>query len=130
MLNEISPDQFDEVRREWIARHAGVFTIQKRRAEILNRHIRDRHRKLAGARPNPHDDNVIKPLPARRADTVEGYVEAAIVAVAALLAPIGWPAGFTGSSTDGSPSTVPPTGGRGPRGRSPPTSTTRWAPTT
>jgi len=94
MLNEISPDQFDEVRREWIARHAGVFTIQKRRAEILNRHIRDRHRKLAGARPSPYDDYVIKPLVTRRVDSVEGYVEAAIVVVAALLAPIGWPAGI------------------------------------
>jgi hypothetical protein len=93
MLNEIPPDRFDEVRREWIVRHAGVFTIQKRRAEILNRHIRDRHRRLAGARPNPYSDNVIKPLPARRAETIEGYVEAAIVAIAALLAPIGWPAG-------------------------------------
>jgi hypothetical protein len=94
MLNEIPPDRFDETRREWIARHAGVFTIQKRRAEILNRRIRDRHRKLAGARPSPYNDNVIKPLPARRADTIEGCFEAAIVAVAALLAPIGWPAGI------------------------------------
>jgi hypothetical protein len=94
MLSEIPPDRFDELRREWIARHAGVFTIQKRRAEILNRRIRDRHRKLAGARPSPYNDNVIKPLPARRADTIEGYVEAAFVGVAALLAPIGWPAGI------------------------------------
>lgn len=88
------PDRFDELRREWIARHASVFTIQKRRAEVLNRRIRDRHRKLAGARPSPYDDNVIKPLPARRTDTIEGYVEAAVVVAAALLAPIGWPAGI------------------------------------
>ena len=94
MLNEIPPDRFDEVRREWIAEHAGVFTIQKRRAEILNRRIRYRQRKLAGARPSPHDDRVIKPLPTRRTDSVEGYVEAAIVTVAAFLAPIGWPAGI------------------------------------
>jgi hypothetical protein len=94
MLSEIPPDRFDEIRREWIARHAGIFTIQKRRAEILNRRIRDRHRKLTGARPDPYNDNVIKPLPTRRADTIEGYVEAAIVVVAVLLAPIGWPAGI------------------------------------
>jgi hypothetical protein len=94
MLNEIPPDRFDEVRREWITRHAGVSTIQKRRAQILNRRIRDRHRKLAGARPSPYDDNVIKPLPTRRADDVEGYVEAAVVTVAALLAPIGWAMGI------------------------------------
>jgi hypothetical protein len=94
MMHEISQDRFDELRREWIARHAGMFPIQKRRAEILNRRIRDRQRKVAGARPAPYDDNVIKPLLARRADSVEGYAEAAFVAVAALLAPIGWPAGI------------------------------------
>lgn len=94
MLSEIQPDRFDEVRHEWIARHAGIFTIQKRRAEILNRRVRDRQRKLVGARPSPYDDHVIKPLPTRRADSIEGYVEAAIVAVAVLLAPIGWPAGI------------------------------------
>lgn len=94
MLNEIPPNRFDELRREWITRHAGVFTIQKRRAEVLNRRIRDHHRKQAGARPDPHDDNVIKPLPARRAQTFESYTEAVIVGVAALLAPIGWPAGI------------------------------------
>jgi hypothetical protein len=93
MLGEMPPDRFDEVRREWIARHAGVFPIQKRRAEILNRRIRDRHRKLAGARPSPYNDNVIKPLPLRRAQTTEGYTETAIVSVAVLLAPIGWAAG-------------------------------------
>ncbi|WP_175611297.1 hypothetical protein [Mycobacterium sp. SP-6446] len=87
-------DRFDEIRREWIARHAGVFTIQKRRAEILDRRIRDRHRKLAGARPDPYNDNVIKPLPARRVDTIEGYVEVMVVAASVLLAPIGWPAGI------------------------------------
>jgi hypothetical protein len=92
-MSEISQDRFDELRREWIARHAGIFPIQKRRAELLNRRIRDRHRRLAGARPSPYDDNVIKPLLARRTQTVEGYVETATVAVAALLAPIGWPAG-------------------------------------
>jgi hypothetical protein len=93
MLSEIPEDRFDELRRAWIARYAGIFPIQKRRAEILNRRIRDRRRRLAGARPSPYDDNVIKPLVARRAETVEGYVEAATVVIAVLLAPIGWAAG-------------------------------------
>jgi hypothetical protein len=94
MSGEAPPDRFDDVRREWIARHASVFPIQKRRAEILNRRIRDRHRKLAGARPSPYNDNVIKPLVMRKAETTEGYIEAVAVSVAALLAPIGWPAGI------------------------------------
>jgi hypothetical protein len=94
MLGEISPDRFDEVRQEWIARHAGPFPIQKRRAEILNRRIRDRQRKIAGARPSPYNDNVIKPLALRQARTVEAYIEAVVVSVAALLAPIGWAAGI------------------------------------
>jgi hypothetical protein len=93
MLGEMPPDRFDDVRREWIARHASVFPIQKRRAEILNRRIRDRHRKQAGARPSPYNDMVIKPLVLRPAQTVEGYIEAVVVSVAALLAPIGWLAG-------------------------------------
>jgi hypothetical protein len=94
MSGETAPDQFDDVRREWIARHASVFPIQKRRAEVLNRRIRDRSRKLAGARPSPYNDNVIKPLVLRKAETSEGYIEAVAVSVAALLAPIGWPAGI------------------------------------
>lgn len=84
------PDRYDELRREWIARHAGIFTIQKRRAEVLNRQIRERNRRAAGARPNPYDDNVIHPLPARPPATVEGVVELVIVAVLLVLAPLGW----------------------------------------
>jgi hypothetical protein len=94
MLSETPDDRFDDVRREWIARHASVFPIQKRRAEVLNRRIRDRQRKQAGARPSPYNDNLIKPLILRPAQTVEGYIEAVAVSVAAVLAPIGWLAGF------------------------------------
>jgi hypothetical protein len=83
-------DRFDDVRREWIARHAGIFTIQKRRAEVLNRQIRDRTRRVAGARPNPHDDNVIHPLLSRRATTAGALLELTLVLAAAVLAPIGW----------------------------------------
>jgi hypothetical protein len=93
-MREIAPDRYDEIRREWIARRAGIFTIQKRRAEVLNRQIRDRNRRAAGARPNPHDDNVIHPLTARRPTTVEGFLELAIVGAALLCAPVGWALGY------------------------------------
>jgi hypothetical protein len=88
------PDRFDELRREWIAEHAGIWTIQKRRAEQLNRHIRKRIRMTAGARPNPYDDNVTHPLWARTGTTVEVWLERLIVLVCAVLAPIGWPLGY------------------------------------
>jgi hypothetical protein len=93
MLRKATPDRFDDIRREWIAEHAGIFTIQKRRAEVLNRQIRRRNRDVAGARPNPYDDNVIHPLTSRRAATAEGTLEPIVVAIAAVLAPIGWPLG-------------------------------------
>ncbi|MBY0286807.1 MAG: hypothetical protein K2X52_06630 [Mycobacteriaceae bacterium] len=92
-MSRYVPDRFDDLRREWIADHAGIFTIQKRRAERLNRQIRRRNRVLAGARPNPYDDNTIHPLWARRPTTVEGWLELAIIAAAAALVPIGWPVG-------------------------------------
>jgi hypothetical protein len=88
------PDLFDELRREWIAEHAGIWTIQKRRAERLNRRIRKRIRITAGARPNPYDDNVTHPLWARAGGTVEVWLERMIVLMCALMAPIGWPLGY------------------------------------
>jgi hypothetical protein len=94
MFGETPPDRFDNVRQAWIGRHAGPFPIQKRRAEVLNRRIRDRHREMAGAQPSPYNDNVIKPLVLRPAYSTEGYIEAVVVSVAALLVPIGWTAGI------------------------------------
>ncbi|MDP7707473.1 hypothetical protein [Mycobacterium sp. TY815] len=88
------PDRFDELRREWIAEHAGVWTVQKRRAELLNRRIRKRIRLTAGARPNPYDDNISHPLWARKGSTIEAWFEAAIVLICAVVAPIGWPLGY------------------------------------
>lgn len=88
------PDRYDDLRREWIADHQGIFTMQKRRAEVLNRQIRRRARLLAGARPNPHDDNVVHPLLTRRPTTFEDGVELVIVGATALLAPLGWPLGY------------------------------------
>lgn len=92
MAHEL-PDRYDELRREWIAEHAGISTIQKRRAERLNRQIRKRIRMTAGARPNPYDDSITHPLWAREGTTVEVHGERILVLVCALIAPIGWPLG-------------------------------------
>lgn len=86
-------DRYDELRREWIAEHSGIVTMQTRRAELLNRRIRRRNRDLAGARPNPYDDNATRPLLTRSPTTVEARLELCIVVVAAVAAPVGWPLG-------------------------------------
>lgn len=86
-------DRYDDLRREWIAEHSGIFTMQIRRAERLNRRIRRRNRDLAGARPDPYDDNATHPLLTRVPDTVEAKLELVLVAVAALAAPLGWALG-------------------------------------
>ncbi len=92
MVREM-PDRYDELRREWIAEYAGISNIQKRRAELLNRQIRKRIRRTAGARPNPYDDNPTHPLWAREGTTIEVVGERFIVLLCALAAPIGWPLG-------------------------------------
>ncbi|MDP7732945.1 hypothetical protein [Mycobacterium sp. TY813] len=84
---------FDDQRRAWIAAHAGVFLFQKRRAELLAKTIRARTRAQVGARPDPHDDQITAPLIFRSTSTTTGSYEAALVAVCALLAPLGWAAG-------------------------------------
>lgn len=86
-------DRFDEVRRKWIARHQHTFIFQKRRAEVLARQIRDRAQVLSGARVDAADDDVIHPLLMRPITTPYAGLDAAIVLVAAVLAPIGWIAG-------------------------------------
>lgn len=93
MMQHDLSDRYDELRREWIAEHAGIWTVQKRRAELLNRRIRKRMRMEAGARPNPHDDNVIRPLWARRGDTAEVFLERFAVLLCTVAAPLGWPLG-------------------------------------
>lgn len=88
------PDHiFDEQRRAWIAAHAGVFLFQKRRAELLGKRLRAANRNRTGARPDPHDDQVTSPLMLRTASTSTGSLETAIAVIAAVAAPIGWPAG-------------------------------------
>ena len=92
-MRQITPDRYDELRHEWITEHAGIWNIQKRRGEKLNRQIRKRTRMTAGARPNPYDDNLTHPHWARRGSTVEIGLEGIIVLASALIAPLGWPAG-------------------------------------
>jgi 3'-phosphoadenosine 5'-phosphosulfate sulfotransferase (PAPS reductase)/FAD synthetase len=72
ILSEMPPDRFDQVRRASITRRTGVFPIQQRPAEILNRRIRDPHRKLTGARPSSYNDNVIKRLALAASTDPEG----------------------------------------------------------
>lgn len=93
MVFTSSVDRYDELRREWIAEHAGIFSMQIRRAELLNRRIRRRTRDVAGARPSPYNDHPSHPLMTRGVKTVEGVLEVSIVIAAAILAPIGWPLG-------------------------------------
>ncbi|GAB5901211.1 hypothetical protein [Mycolicibacterium mageritense] len=86
-------DTFAEERRAWIAGHAGILLIQKRRAELLGKAIRARDRARVGARPDPHDDDVTAPLVFRQTSTPTGGLETAIVVVCALALPIAWPLG-------------------------------------
>jgi hypothetical protein len=90
------PDRFDEVRREWIAYHQGWSTIQRRRAEQLGRVVRKRQRIRTAAVPDPHDDTRIDPLWLRASKSRGAQAELFIVLLAALVAPIGWPAGVVG----------------------------------
>lgn len=84
---------FDEQRRAWIAGHAGIFLFQKRRAELLGKKLRSQARARAGARPDPHDDQVTPALVFRSPSTSTGGLETVVVAVCAVAAPLGWPLG-------------------------------------
>jgi hypothetical protein len=90
----LPPDRFDEVRRDWIAYHQGWSTIQRRRAEQLGRVVRRRQRVRTAAVPDPHDDTLLAPLWLRASKSSGAQVELCIVLLAALIVPIGWPAGF------------------------------------
>jgi len=87
-------DRFDEMRRSWIARHQGLSTIQRRRAELLGRRIRARQRAIASAVPDPHDDTALPPLWLRASDSPCSQLELLCVLAAAVLAPVGWLAGW------------------------------------
>ncbi|MCX2715642.1 hypothetical protein [Mycolicibacterium sp. J2] len=87
-------DRFDAVRRRWIALHQQTFIFQKRRAEVLAQRMRIRAEILTGAAVDAADDNVIHRLPMRPIKTPYAALDFAIVVVATVLAPIGWPAGY------------------------------------
>lgn len=95
----VSPDRFDEVRREWIAFHQGWSTIQRRRAEQLGRMVRKRQRIRTVAVPDPHDDTRMDPLWIRATKSRASQVELALVLVAATTAPIGWAGGWILTTT-------------------------------
>ncbi|SIK54446.1 hypothetical protein [Mycobacteroides abscessus] len=78
---------FDEQRHAWIAAHASKFMFQRRRAALLNRKLRDCERARIGAHLDPHGAQIAPPPLLFRA------LEVVIVAVAALVAPVGWAAG-------------------------------------
>lgn len=94
MAVDLPPDRFDDMRREWIAYHQGWSTIQRRRAEELGRIVRKRQRIRASAVPDPHDDTRIDPLWMRTAKSRAARAEAAVVMAAAIIAPMGWAAGW------------------------------------
>lgn len=99
MAKSIPPDRFDEVRREWIAFHQGWSTIQRRRAEQLGRIVRKRQRLRTAAVPDPHDDTLLAPLWLRAAKSPAAQLETALVLIAAVIAPIGWAAGWVLKTT-------------------------------
>lgn len=89
----VPPDRFDEIHRKWIARNQRTFIFQKRRAEIVARQIRDRDTDRTGARVDPADDDVIHPWYARGIKTPYAMFDWVLFMTAAVLAPLGWPAG-------------------------------------
>lgn len=94
MAVNLPPDRFDDIRREWIAHHQGWSTVQRRRAENLGRIVRKRQRIRTSAVPDPHDDTRIDPLWMRAAKSRPARVELTVVGLAAVVAPIGWAAGW------------------------------------
>jgi hypothetical protein len=99
MPENLPPDRFDDLRREWIAFHQGWSTIQRRRAEQLGRIVRKRQRIHTVAVPDPHDDTVLDPLWIRATKSHASRVELTLVLALAAMAPIGWPAGWALKTT-------------------------------
>ena len=94
MADPISVDRYDDLRRDWITRHQGWSTIQRRRAEQLGRVIRVRQRQQAAAVPDPHDDTLLPPLWLRTTHSPASYVEWLLLLSAFFLAPVGLLGGY------------------------------------
>jgi len=86
----VPADKYDEIRRKWIDRHKYIFVFQDRRAQILDRQIRDRDTERSGARVDPAADDVLYPFLLLQGRA--GW-DAVVVGLAAILAPVGWIAG-------------------------------------
>jgi hypothetical protein len=94
MPEQLPPDRFDDLRREWIAFRQGDSLIQRRRAEQLGRIVRKRQRIHTVAVPDPHDDTVLPRIYLREAKSRASKIESVLVFLAALIVPVGWPAGL------------------------------------
>jgi hypothetical protein len=94
MPDNLSPDRFDDLRREWIAFRQGDSLIQRRRAELLGRIVRKRQRIQTVAVPDPHDDTVLPWILWRQAKSRFSKFEVFLVMVVGALIPVGWPAGW------------------------------------
>ena len=94
MSDRISVDRYDDLRREWIARHQGWSRIQRRRAEQLGRVIRVRQRRQAAAVPDPHDDTVLGPILLRTSHSPASSAEWLLLVGLLVIAPVGWLGGY------------------------------------
>ncbi|SBS77450.1 conserved membrane hypothetical protein [uncultured Mycobacterium sp.] len=94
MPDNVHPDRFDDIRREWIAFRQGDSLIQRRRAEQLGRLVRKRQRIQTVAVPDTHDDTVLPRMLWRQAKSRVSKMEVVLVLVVAALFPVGWPAGW------------------------------------
>jgi hypothetical protein len=90
VMGAICDDRLDETRRAWIGAHQGFSIIQRRRAELLGRRIRDRQRTHASVVVDPHDDTVVPPLWLRAAKSPGSRFELLGVTGLAFVAPLGW----------------------------------------
>lgn len=87
-------DRFDAQRRAWIAHHQGWSTIQRRRAEQLDRRIRARQRMRSSAAPDPHDDTSLPPWWLRPSHSPAAQVEAWVILAALIVVPLGLAGGY------------------------------------
>jgi hypothetical protein len=89
----ISPDRYDELRREWIHNHWAWSEIQRARMEKLDIQIRRRYAAMILAAPSRRDDLPRNPLPARGHVSVIGQIEWAAFWMMLVFVPFGWLAG-------------------------------------